>query len=497
MPKISKNIKKLRAERNLTQDALAEKIHVTRQAISNWENDKTKPDIEALESLAQAFGVDIEEIIYGEKKEVVISQEKTTQKNCIKVILAIIGSLLVASGLALVFFGFWQELSVSMQTIFSVVPIIAGQGFAIFVLLKKKNNVLWRECASLVWTIGIVSTIALIDYIYDISWVYTDYLLIDSFLIIPVMFIMGAIAPLGFFYYMTIHIATTANAYMSNIFASLILFAVGVALTIFVSRNKENPQGKIAQWFTVIASIPLLVIHVLAGFQIGILSECASVILAFLLSYFLCMFIFAPEKESANLPYKPIATIGLCVSMICLSLGGYGDCADVTNEIPFVISIIACVLPPVVAGFIKKDTFEDEKIKIATAVLPLAMIIWSYAYAIIDEFFMWQESANGIVNYIPGVHHTTILIGGLLTIGFGGLLIYQGVKDLKIFTLNLGVITVFIQILCIYSWFGDINILVLGVLFVAFGIGLIILNSKMVSLKKSLKEEISGGDDNA
>ena len=138
MPKISKNIKKLRAEQNLTQDALAEKIHVTRQAISSWENDKTKPDIEALESLAQAFGVDIEELIYGEKKEVIISQEKTTEKNRIKVILAIIGSLLVASGLALVFFGFWQELSVSMQTVFSVVPIIAGQAFAVYVLFVRE-----------------------------------------------------------------------------------------------------------------------------------------------------------------------------------------------------------------------------------------------------------------------------------------------------------------------------------------------------------------------
>ena len=69
-------------------------------------------DIEALESLAEAFGVDIEELIYGEKKEVIISQEKTTEKNRIKVILAIIGSLLVASGLALVFFGFWQSFSI-------------------------------------------------------------------------------------------------------------------------------------------------------------------------------------------------------------------------------------------------------------------------------------------------------------------------------------------------------------------------------------------------
>lgn len=38
MAKVSKNIKKLRTEKNLTQDALAEKINVTRQTISSWEN---------------------------------------------------------------------------------------------------------------------------------------------------------------------------------------------------------------------------------------------------------------------------------------------------------------------------------------------------------------------------------------------------------------------------------------------------------------------------
>ncbi len=498
MPKISKNIKKLRAERNLTQDALAEKIHVTRQAISNWENDKTKPDIEALESLAEAFGVDIEELIYGEKKEVIISQEKTTEKNRIKVILAIIGSLLVASGLALVFFGFWQNLSVSMQTVFSVVPIIAGQAFAVYVLLKKKNNVLWRECASLGWIVGIVSTIALIDNIYDISWVYTDYLLIDSFLMIPVMFIMGAIAPLGFYYYMTIHIAITSNVYMSNILASFILFAVGIVFVFLISRNKEDVRGKIAQWITVIASIPLFVVYLFAGFEVGIFSSDLSVVFAFLLSYFLCIFIFAPEKDAFKLPYKPISVIGLCISMLYLSVSGFYDSAGIENNIiPFVISAVACIIPPVVAWFIKRNAFEDDKVRIGTTALPFAMIIWSCIYSIIEEFFVWRELENGIVDYVSGVHHAVFLVGAVLTLGFGALLVYQGVKELQLLTLNFGVITVFIQILSIYGQLGDINIFVLGILLVAFGVGLIILNSKMVSLKKSLKEETSGGNDNA
>ena len=49
--KISKNIKKLRAEQGLTQDTLAERINVTRQAISSWETCRTQPDAQMLISL--------------------------------------------------------------------------------------------------------------------------------------------------------------------------------------------------------------------------------------------------------------------------------------------------------------------------------------------------------------------------------------------------------------------------------------------------------------
>ena len=194
MSKVSKNLKKIRTTKKITQDALAEKLHVTRQAISNWENDKTKPDIESLEMLAQVLEVDIEELIYGEKKEVVVSQDKTKQKNRIKITLAVVGSIFVASGLAILFFGFWQDFSISLQTAFSVIPMIAGQGFALYTYLKKKNSPSWRECAGIIWTIGTVATIALVDAIHNISWSYTDYLVIDSALLIPILFVFGSVS---------------------------------------------------------------------------------------------------------------------------------------------------------------------------------------------------------------------------------------------------------------------------------------------------------------
>ena len=68
MNSISSNIKRLRKKSGMTQDELAEKMHVTRQAISNWETEKNQPDIESLNALASIFGTDINELIYGNKK---------------------------------------------------------------------------------------------------------------------------------------------------------------------------------------------------------------------------------------------------------------------------------------------------------------------------------------------------------------------------------------------------------------------------------------------
>ncbi len=65
---VGKNIKKIRTELNMTQEELAEKISVTRQAVSNWETEKTQPDIETLEQISEVLGVTIEELIYGKQK---------------------------------------------------------------------------------------------------------------------------------------------------------------------------------------------------------------------------------------------------------------------------------------------------------------------------------------------------------------------------------------------------------------------------------------------
>ena len=67
MAEIAKNIKKFRKESEMTQQELAEKLNVTRQAVSNWENGKTQPDIDMLQNIAGELQITIEELIYGQK----------------------------------------------------------------------------------------------------------------------------------------------------------------------------------------------------------------------------------------------------------------------------------------------------------------------------------------------------------------------------------------------------------------------------------------------
>lgn len=59
-------ILKFRKELNLTQNEVAEKLFVTYQAISQWENGITKPDIEILPKIAEVFGKSIDELFYDE-----------------------------------------------------------------------------------------------------------------------------------------------------------------------------------------------------------------------------------------------------------------------------------------------------------------------------------------------------------------------------------------------------------------------------------------------
>ena len=63
---IGKQIKKYRSEMEVSQEELAERIFVSRQTISNWENDKNYPDLKSLLLLSSLFGVSLDILVKGD-----------------------------------------------------------------------------------------------------------------------------------------------------------------------------------------------------------------------------------------------------------------------------------------------------------------------------------------------------------------------------------------------------------------------------------------------
>ena len=66
---ISNNLKRLRQKQNLTQEQVAERLGVTRQAVSGYESDRTRPDVDTLMRLAEIYGTDLDSLLYGPEGE--------------------------------------------------------------------------------------------------------------------------------------------------------------------------------------------------------------------------------------------------------------------------------------------------------------------------------------------------------------------------------------------------------------------------------------------
>ncbi len=65
---LGKRISQYRKEKGLTQEALAQAMNVSAQAVSKWENDQTCPDIASLPLLSKILGVTVDELLSGKSK---------------------------------------------------------------------------------------------------------------------------------------------------------------------------------------------------------------------------------------------------------------------------------------------------------------------------------------------------------------------------------------------------------------------------------------------
>lgn len=149
---ISNQIKTRREAMGLCQEQLAEKLYVSRQTISNWERDKTYPDVQSLLMLSILFGTSIDTLVKGDVTVMEEAVERDRKRMGTRMMrLAVLMLLLLAAAFALIlspaFVWMEEAWGVGIASAVAFLPAVATLVVAaILEQIKRENDlVTYRE----------------------------------------------------------------------------------------------------------------------------------------------------------------------------------------------------------------------------------------------------------------------------------------------------------------------------------------------------------------
>lgn len=94
---LGSTIKKIRTKYGLSQDQMAEKLHVTRQTVSNWENNKHYPDLATLIRISEDFAVPLDDMVKSDEEYVRETDKVRRKLNKLQKVLLGLGAFLLAT----------------------------------------------------------------------------------------------------------------------------------------------------------------------------------------------------------------------------------------------------------------------------------------------------------------------------------------------------------------------------------------------------------------
>ncbi len=481
--KISKNIKRLRTDISMTQDTLAEKICVSRQAVSSWENDRTQPDIEMLQKLAEVFDVSLEEIIYGKKRNTELENEKKNYGSVLVIVFSILGAFLACAGVILIFVNFWQDLPYILKNLFSFVPFICGAVGGSYVLVKKRESIPFREGAAVLWSAGIVATVLMLENLALVNLDYEIYMCAICVLVLPVAYFLKSVSGLCVHYvFLCIGMINLCqSSYRGNRvldYATVLLFTVLTILGACYFFKKYKEEKTTANTFCVWLSS-------LAGVIMTLLLSAASGDTGFFIIGLCCLslaFLIIGEKEpSYTLPFKILGVLGLAVAVICFASSDFPTGMKILKAERFVGLLFVFALP-IISLFVMKPKKPDG---VKTALLfftLLSLVIYTVGIFLISkeatDFLGAERSEIGEKVFLPLKFMAFIVYI---------LMIVAGAREKRLYSIDVGFIfLVFYTMLLVAQ--SNTSMFINGILLMIFGGLLLFINFRISKSKFPVSE---------
>ena len=373
-------------------------------------------------------------------------------------IFGVLGATLVGLGIVLIVAHNWDTFSKGIKTFFAFLPLVVGQLFAGFSILKKKSNT-WKESSGIFLFFSIGACISLVAQIYNIPGSLSNFLLTWILISTPLMYILRskslAVLHIGFATYYALQHGYSLLSNTGTPWYYLLLFAIVLPFYFLILKeDKKSNLSTIFSWMLPLSLMISLGSFINKGEEFGYLLY----MLLFGLFYNISQgSIFKNMKVSQN-GYLFLGSLGTLVVSILLSF-------------KFLWS-----------GF-KFESFQHQEFYIGLGLfLANTVLIGSSLLKTGRKEFTLNSIAPFLFVLLFFVAQTNIVVARVVTNLFlllwGVILIHSGVKKLHFGLSNYGLLIITILIICRF-FDTDISFVLRGVLFLVVGVGFFATNYVM------------------
>ena len=132
---IGKKLRNARTRSGFTQEKAAEEIGVARQTISNWENEKSYPDIVSVIRLSTLYSVSLDELLKGDEEMIDHLEESTNIENSNKKLIAAVAANMILLIVLIIFSGVIPNNRYFLVGIF--VLALSGSATLLYQIIRK------------------------------------------------------------------------------------------------------------------------------------------------------------------------------------------------------------------------------------------------------------------------------------------------------------------------------------------------------------------------
>lgn len=389
--------------------------------------------------------------------------------NKLFIVFGILGAILVGLGIILIIAHNWDELSRFTKTVLAFLPLVVGQLFCGYVLLKKKQSTAWRESSTAFLFFAVGASISLISQIYHIPGNLGSFLLVWMLLCLPLVYVMrSSMASLLYLIGITYYAGEVSYwSYPSteSYLYWLLLLAVFPHYYQLLKKSRQSNFVFFHHWIVPIS------ITIVLGTVASTMDELMFIAYFSLFGLFYLIGgtdFLTPEKLRNN-SYKLIGALGTTVLLLTLSFDFFWETLRTKdflfNEVLVAPEFLVAAVLSIVAGILLFLQYKNRRIRDVKPFAPVFLL-----FILIFVLGLFSPLAGILINLL-------VLALGILTIREGALQNHLGI-------LNYGLLIITALVICRF-FDTDLSFVIRGLLFVSVGVGFFATNYWMLKKRKT------------